>query len=86
MTKEMVPDELWMVIDPLLPPEPPKPNGGRPRVPDRGISPGRSMSSRAVYLGDVTEVTGLRKQGDVLEAAQGLAEGRSVASFAPRTV
>jgi transposase len=24
-----------MFIDPLLPPEPPKPNGGRPRVPDR---------------------------------------------------
>src|ERR671916_840810 len=35
MTKELVPNELWMFIDPLLPPEPPKPNGGRPRVPDR---------------------------------------------------
>ena len=35
MAKQLVPDELWMVIDPLLPPEPPKPNGGRPRVPNR---------------------------------------------------
>ena len=35
MAKELVPDELWTIIDPLLPPEPPKPNGGRPRVPDR---------------------------------------------------
>ena len=32
MAKQLVPDELWMVIDPLLPPEP---NGGRPRVPNR---------------------------------------------------
>jgi transposase len=35
MVKQLVPDELWMTIEPLLPPEPPKPNGGRPRVPDR---------------------------------------------------
>ncbi len=27
MVKLYVPDELWMIIDPLLPPEPPKPNG-----------------------------------------------------------
>jgi transposase len=35
MEKDLVPDELWMFINPMLPPEPPKPNGGRPRVPDR---------------------------------------------------
>ena len=35
MAKDLVPDEMWMFIDPLLLPEPPKPNGGRPRVPDR---------------------------------------------------
>lgn len=27
MAKDLVPDELWMFIDPLLPSEPPKPNG-----------------------------------------------------------
>jgi transposase len=31
--KQLVPDELWTIIEPLLPPEPSKPNGGRPRVP-----------------------------------------------------
>jgi transposase len=35
MSKQLVSDELWQVIEPLLPPEPPKPKGGRPRVPDR---------------------------------------------------
>lgn len=35
MPKLLVSDELWMQIEPLLPPEPPKPKGGRPRLPDR---------------------------------------------------
>lgn len=35
MAKELVSDELWERIAPLLPPEPAKPKGGRPRVPDR---------------------------------------------------
>ena len=35
MTTALVPDDLWAAIAPLLPPEPPKPKGGRPRVPDR---------------------------------------------------
>lgn len=28
-------DRLWAVVQPLLPPEPPKPKGGRPRADDR---------------------------------------------------
>jgi transposase len=28
MSKELVSDELWEIIEPLLPPEPPKPKGG----------------------------------------------------------
>ena len=35
MSKPLVSDELWAVVAPLLPPEPPKPKGGRPRVSDR---------------------------------------------------
>ena len=35
-----MPDELWEVVEPLIPPEPPKPKGGRPRVPDRACLTG----------------------------------------------
>ena len=35
MTKPLVTDELWAAIEPLLPSEPPKPRGGRPRCADR---------------------------------------------------
>lgn len=35
MAKQLVTDELWAVIAPLLPAEPAKPKGGRPRLDDR---------------------------------------------------
>ena len=40
MAKELVPDALWEVVQPLLPPEPPRPKGGRPRIPDRACLTG----------------------------------------------
>lgn len=40
MAKPLLTDELWERIEPLLPPEPPKPKGGRPRVPDRACLTG----------------------------------------------
>jgi transposase len=40
MAKLLVSDELWALVAPLLPPEPPKPTGGRPRVPDRAALTG----------------------------------------------
>src|SRR4029453_7793354 len=40
MSKELVTDELWEVIEPLLPGEPPKPKGGRPRIDDRAALTG----------------------------------------------
>jgi transposase len=40
MSKTLVSDELWASIEPLLPKEPPKPKGGRPRVQDRACLTG----------------------------------------------
>src|SRR5918997_6957031 len=40
MNAPLVPDALWEAIEPLLPIEPPKPKGGRPRVPDRAALAG----------------------------------------------
>jgi transposase len=40
MSKPLVSDGLWELIAPLLPPERPKPKGGRPRVPDRAALTG----------------------------------------------
>lgn len=40
MAKKIVPDELWEIVEPLLPPEPAKPDGGRPRVSNRAALTG----------------------------------------------
>ena len=40
MAKPLLTDELWGRIRPFIPPEPPKPKGGRPRVPDRNALTG----------------------------------------------
>ena len=40
MAKPLVSDALWERIEALLPTEPPKPKGGRPRIPDRACLTG----------------------------------------------
>src|SRR3954451_20411262 len=40
MAEPLVPDELWAVIEPLLPPERPKPKGGWPPLPHRAALTG----------------------------------------------
>ncbi len=40
MRKPLVSDELWAALKPLLPPERPKPRGGRPRCDDRAVLAG----------------------------------------------
>src|ERR687893_1016412 len=40
MSKPLVSDELWAIVEPLLPPGPAKPKGGRPRVADRAALTG----------------------------------------------
>lgn len=40
MAKPLLPDALWNRIEPLMPPRPPRPKGGRPRVSDRAALTG----------------------------------------------
>src|SRR5512141_3470375 len=40
MAKPLLTDALWSVIEPLLPPEEPKPDGGRPPVNNRAALTG----------------------------------------------
>ena len=40
MAKALVSDELWAMVEPLLPVEGPKPKGGRPRVSNRAALTG----------------------------------------------
>ena len=40
MVKPLASDELWEEVGVLLPPVPPRPRGGRPRIPDRAVLTG----------------------------------------------
>jgi transposase len=40
MAKQLLPDELWNRIEPLLPPDRPKPKGGRPPISNRAALTG----------------------------------------------
>src|SRR5207245_6106986 len=40
MAKPLLPDELWELIQPLIPPHPPQPKGGRPFLDDRKVLTG----------------------------------------------
>jgi transposase len=37
MAEQLVPDEVWAAIQPLLPPKRPHPKGGRPWIEDRAV-------------------------------------------------
>jgi hypothetical protein len=56
MAKPLLPDDLWDIIEPLLPPERPKPIGRRPIQPN--VRGSRDTSCRALGIGPVTTENG----------------------------
>ncbi len=57
-------DELWGIVEPLLPPEPPRLKGGRPRAPNRSALEGiiyvlKSLKNRGL-AGTPIEVSRVR--------------------------
>ena len=73
MTATLVADGLWDMIEPLLPLPKPKPQGGRPRIPDRVPERHCVCPSQWHSLGDVAKGTGLRLGHDLLETPARLA-------------
>ena len=77
----LVPDDLWDAIEPLLPKEPPKPTGGRPRVPNRAALAGIVFVLRTgcpwrllpKELGSGSGITCWRRLRDWQEAGSGRA-------------
>ena len=79
MAKPLVSDELWALVAPLLPPEPPKPKGGRPRVPDRACLTGIIFVLKIGHpVGDAAPGDGLRLGHDLLAPPARLAGGRGL--------
>lgn len=79
MAKPLVSDELWAVIGPLLPPEPPKPKGGRPRIDNCKALTGNVFILRSGAPWEtLPKEIGLRERHDLLAAARRAARGRCV--------
>ncbi len=76
MAFKLVSDRLWKEIHPLLPPETPKPKGGRPRLPDWN----RVCPSNRHALASCANGTGMRVRRDLLASAAGVDAGRSLAT------
>ena len=66
MAGVLLPDPLWNLIAPLLPVPAPRPNGGRPRVPDHVCLTGIFFVLRSGTVADVATGTGLRIVDDLL--------------------
>ncbi len=74
MAKEIVSNELWAVIEPLLPPPKPRPKGGRPPIPDRKVLTGIFVCPDDGHpLGDAPQGDGLWQRHDLLAKTPGLA-------------
>ena len=78
MAEQLVPDDIWEAMAPLLPAHPPQPNGGRPWISDRAVlggliyvlrfsTPWRLLPARALGCGSRVPAGGGCGPGNRLE-------------------
>ena len=85
--RELVSDEMWAAVAPLLPEEPPKPKGGRPRCSDRDALRGIVFVLRSGIPWEMLPREVFRLFGhDVLAAPAGLAADGCLGRVAPRAL
>ena len=85
MLKALVKDELWAVVEPLLPKGLPKPGGGRPRIDNRAVTyryPVRAQEDGHLLV-DAPAGEGLWLGYELLALPGGAARGRRVITLAP---
>src|SRR3954451_17004200 len=71
MAKPILDEALWAVLELLLPPDPPRPRGGRPRVPHRQVLTGILFVLRSGIPWELLpRRTGLRLGHDLLAQAE----------------
>ena len=86
MAKPILDDGLWAVLELLLPPDPPRPRGGRPRLPARQVLTGILFVLRSGIPWELLPRSpGLRLGHDLLAKAAGAAGPRRLAAQPPRT-
>ena len=78
-----VSDELWAAVAPLLPPEPPKPKGGRPRCCDRRALEGIVFVLWSEHRWERLPREAFLHGRDLLAPIAGLARRRRAGSSAP---
>jgi transposase len=71
MSEQLVSDELWQMVKPLLPAETSKARGGRPRIPDRTVLSGIVFVLRSGIPWRMLPIRdGLRQRRDLLRRLQ----------------
>ena len=87
MAVPLASNELWKVVEPLLPKQVSSPKGGRPPIDDRKTLTGIIFVLKSgIPWGDASAGNGLWLWHDVLASSSRLAGGRRLGTVAPSVI